>query len=87
MEPPGTIKKSTDGGKSWSSELHVTPLGLGQKDGGSYDYSCLVQTALTDDKNTGGLLWSHLKTDGRCDRNPAPNDCWLTLFSRFPLDF
>lgn len=83
----GTIKKSTDNGKSWSSELHVTPLGLPPNKGGSYDYSCLVPDAIHDDPSQGGLLWSHLDVGDRCDRNPAPTSCWLTLFSRFPLDF
>ena len=83
----GTIKKSTDLGKSWSSALHVTPLGLPSNEGGSYDYSCLVPDPMRDDPASGGLLWSHLSVDGVCQRNPAPQDCWLTLFSRFPLNF
>lgn len=85
----GTIKKSIDMGKTWSRELHITPLGRSAAKGGSYDYSCLVQTPLHDDKTnrTGGLLWSHHSAGGRCSRNPAPQDCWLGLFTRFPLDF
>ena len=35
----GTIKKSLDFGKTWTRELHVTPLGLSPQEGGSYDYS------------------------------------------------
>jgi hypothetical protein len=35
----GTIKKSLDMGKTWTRELHVTPLGLTPQEGGSYDYS------------------------------------------------
>jgi hypothetical protein len=50
-----------DMGKTWSSSLHVTPVRLAAKDGGSFDYSCLVQSPLNDDSSTGGLLWSHLK--------------------------
>lgn len=73
----GTIKKSTDNGKTWSSALHVTPLGVPNRDGGSYDYSCLVPTPMADDPSQGGLLWSHDSVSGE----------WFTLFSRFPLDF
>eukprot|EP00936_MAST-01D_sp_MAST-1D-sp1_P002664 g2664.t1 len=89
----GTIKKSFDGGKSWARSLSVTPPGLSVAAGGSYDYSCLVPDALLDSSSgrAGGLLWSHLDTTGvgqtGCNRNPAPPGCWLTLFSRFPLDF
>jgi len=43
-------------GKTWARELHVTPLGLTPKEGGSYDYSCLVPSALKDDPTKGGLL-------------------------------
>ena len=96
-------------GKTWARALHVTPLGLTPKEGGSYDYSCLVPSALKDDPTKGGLLcatptpaplrlralivgswarrWSHNSVRGECARNPAPKDCWLALFSRFPLDF
>lgn len=55
----GTIKKSVDHGKTWSSELHVTPMGLTPTKGGSYDYSCLLPEPLKDDPTQGGLLWSH----------------------------
>eukprot|EP00729_Bicosta_minor_P003294 gene3294-28039_t len=83
----GEIKKSTDMGETWSSTLHVTHPGATIDQGGSYDYSCLVPTAMKDDPTKGGLLWSHRSNDGRCNTNPAPKGCWLALFSRFPLDF
>jgi len=82
----GTIKKSTDGGHTWTSKLAVTPEGLATQDGGSFDYSCLLPTPLKADPSQGGLLWSHDSAGGACAVNPAPLDCWLILFSRFPLD-
>eukprot|EP01051_Picozoa_sp_SAG22_P009423 SAG22_NODE_787_length_7239_cov_4.418487_2_plen_88_part_00 len=74
-------------GKTWPGALHITPLGLTPQQGGSYDYSCLVPSAMKDDPTQGGLLWSHHSAGGECSKNPAPNSCWLALFTRFPLDF
>jgi hypothetical protein len=71
---------------AWAKELHITPDGVSAKEGGSYDYSCLLPSALQDDTSQGGLLWSHHSAGGACARNPAPQDCWLALFTRFPLD-
>ena len=121
----GTIKRSTNNGETWDSSLHVTPLGLSNRDGGSlilgsYDYSffiydcsllkmrasillcmlvrkrkttmyagshnCLVPTPMNDDKTQGGLLCSHSSASAECNENPSPPSCWLTLFSRFPLE-
>lgn len=83
----GSIKKSFDGGKTWPRTLHITPEGLEAHRGGSYDYSVLVPGALNDDRTQGGLLWSHLASDGRCSKLPVPAQCWLGLFTRFPLEF
>ena len=49
----GTIRKSTDGGRTWASKLHVTPMGLPNSKGGSYDYSCLLPEPLADDATQG----------------------------------
>jgi hypothetical protein len=83
----GTIKRSTDAGRSWSSSLHVTPLNLSAVDGGSFDYSHLLRTPLKDNASEGALLWAHQLPGVACNRNPAPPGCYHILFSRFPLDF
>lgn len=79
----GTIKKSLDNGKSWSSRLEITPKGV------SYDYSCLNPEPMKDDPSQGGLLWSHdgaIKSFGGSENSTATaGDGWLMLFSRFPL--
>lgn len=85
----GTVRKSTDMGKSWSRSLPVTPEHLQAEDGGSYDYSCLLPDPLNDDPTQGGLLWSHRSfSEKGCTVSVGENPhCWLVLFSRFPLEF
>jgi acyl-homoserine-lactone acylase len=84
----GTIKKSEDGGKTWSASLYVTPLGVSAVDGGSYDYSNLVQEPMHDDPSVGGLMWAHQLPGAACNTNPPSSQgCYQILFSRFPLNF
>ena len=83
----GTIKKSTDGGRTWNASLHVTPVGMSAVDGGSFDYCALVPGALGDDRSMGGLLWAHQLPGAVCNRNPPPRGCYHVLFTRFPLNF
>merc|ERR1712194_943568 len=83
----GTVRKSTDMGKSWSRSLPITPEHLQFEDGGSYDYSCLLPDPLNDDPTQGGLLWSHRSFSEKGCTDSVDPHCWLALFSRFPLEF
>ena len=74
-------------GKTWTSALHITPLGVSAVDGGSFDYSALAQEPMMDDPSVGGLLWAHQRPGAACNTNPPPAGCFEILFTRFALDF
>ena len=90
----GAVKKSLDGGSSWQRNvLEITVAGASVVNGGSFDYSAIVQRPLPDDETgtTGGILWGHNVGGKACGSNPfdpaLPRGCWVVFFSRFPLGF
>ena len=84
----GLIRKSKDDGATWSSSLVVTPPGVDTANGGSFGYSSILSEPLHDDPAQGAIAFDHHLPGPRCNaKKPAPHDCGVSLFARFPLGF